>query len=187
MSESEPKTLHAEPGTYTITFHPGRARVLEPLPSGHPFYAKIGRVAAGWAELEHTYDVMIWDLYKNTSQAELSCITGRLIGYRPRAEAVTALCELRGIDAKIISAIKAFSNELGGINNERNRIIHDAWYVSSEGEVNQFKIPVYGKERFGFREVDDGEIESLINRIRAKVDALRKLRGDLFAALHPSR
>ncbi len=90
MGESEPKIVSAV-GTATGTstgfavsqFH-------SPLPSDHPFYANVGRVASEWAQLEHLLDTVIWAFLQD-KDAHLACITSQVMGFGPRCKAILAL------------------------------------------------------------------------------------------------
>ena len=155
------------------------------LPSEHPFYDKIGRFIAGWAQIEKLLDDMIFHLCRSLSQAEISCLTGQLSGHRPRAGAVTALCELRGVDQLLTSEIKSLSDRLGDFSQQRNRIVHDAWYLSDTSKVAQSRSQTYQKERYGFKQITEQELDRLNADIGRYVDKVRALHSRLWNELNP--
>jgi hypothetical protein len=60
-------------------------------PPGHPIYALIGRAASAWAHLEHTLDLIIWDLLA-IEQARAACATAQVIGATNRYKIIILAC-----------------------------------------------------------------------------------------------
>jgi hypothetical protein len=58
-------------------------------PPDHEIYRLIGRVAAGWSNLEHTLDRIIWLLVPGVS-SEAACVTSQLMGTAPRYRTIIA-------------------------------------------------------------------------------------------------
>ena len=52
---------------------------VEVAPPDHPIYALIGRAASAWAHLEHTLDLIIWDLSLGEQQ-RVACVTAQILG-----------------------------------------------------------------------------------------------------------
>ena len=65
------------------------------------------------------------------------------MGHYPRFKIILALAEHRGNDKKIIDKIKEISGAVAGLSDERNRYVHDAWFLQIVSEkvsaVGQFK------------------------------------------------
>jgi hypothetical protein len=60
---------------------------VEPLPSDHRVYTLIGNVASEWSHLEHTLDLIIWDL-AHIDAEKGACVTAQIIGATPRFRAI---------------------------------------------------------------------------------------------------
>jgi hypothetical protein len=48
-------------------------------PDDHPVYTLIGKVASKWSHLEHTLDLIIWDL-AGIEPEKGACITAQMMG-----------------------------------------------------------------------------------------------------------
>ena len=142
-SDPLPSTLEAimtdspnlTPSAAGLSITSGRASltILGPLPENHPFYEKIGRVAASWARLEHTLDLMIWELAKG-EQPAISCITSQIMGSSGRFRAIKALCELRHVSTAVATEINNLDRPIFQTSLKRNRLVHDAWYMEQSDE-----------------------------------------------------
>jgi hypothetical protein len=161
--------------------------VRGPLPDDDPFYAKIGRVAAECARLEHILDTIIWYL-SGQDQPATSCITGQLVGPRPRLTAIESLCEIRSIPSDLINKAKSYEDALAKISLRRNRFLHDAWFIEygTTDKKGQFKSHTYKKHTFGFEEITDDYTNETIELIKNQADELLRLRVLLFFELPPS-
>ena len=159
------------------------------LPEGHSFYAKIGRVAALSAQLEHLLDLMIWELTKG-EQAALSCITGQMIGSGPRFRAIKALCELRGVSRDTLKSITSMETPIFQASLKRNRFLHDAWFQVSEDSTTrqeQFRNKTYKGSDFGFEEVTENHANETMTLIEDHIDELSRVMEILKRELYPSQ
>src|SRR5260370_17366071 len=59
-------------------------------PADHPIYAKVGKVASDWAHVEHTLDMIIWELSGIEFQKG-AAITAQLMGAFSRFNAILPL------------------------------------------------------------------------------------------------
>lgn len=173
-------TLKADSGSYVITGMDAVLAVQKPLPENHPFYALIGRVVAEWARLEHILDQIIWDLAKGDKIAN-SGITGQIMGHYPRFKIILALAEHRGNDKKIIDKIKEISGAVAGLSDERNRYVHDAWFLQIVSEkvsaVGQFKSLSIKSKKVGFKPIKEQDVKKFLGRVGAQAQAASKLRS----------
>jgi hypothetical protein len=150
------------------------------LPTDHPAYALIGRVAAEWAEFEHTLDQIIWGLAYLDGETG-ACITAQVIGARPRFELILSLAQRISVPDKVLKTIETQKNVAIATNHERNRIVHDAWWHATEGdEIAQFMSPRYKDERFGLYAINKHDVEKTIESIRDKISKARQLRKTLL-------
>src|SRR6476646_4634011 len=63
-------------------------------PPNHPIYALIGRAASAWAHLEHTLDLITWDLL-GIEQARAACVTAQVMGAANRYRIIISLLQQR--------------------------------------------------------------------------------------------
>ncbi len=152
---------------------------LCPLPANHEFYTLIGRVAAEWARLEHLLDEIIWSL-SGIDQKLGSCITGQLVGQYGRFSAIHALAVALGAEKKILDRIVTMSGKCGELSKKRNRFVHDAWYLTQEDQVEQFKSFSPKDGIFGINEVSEAYAEETITRIRDKVKEVEDIWRELL-------
>lgn len=176
-------TLKAETGYYKIVSMDAVLVAQKPLPEDHPFYQLIGRVVAEWAQLEHILDLIIWDLTKGETVAN-SCITNQIMSAFPRFKAILALAEHRGHSETALAKIRSLRGKMQEISDERNRYVHDAWFIQTSGqdmsEVGQFKSYSEKNKSFGFSPITEAEIIRCIDKIKSaskKASALRSTLG----------
>jgi len=159
--------------------HALRASIQQPLPSEHPFYVLIGRVAAEWAKIEHILDLAIWDLCAVDHRLG-SCITGQLAGQFGRFGAIQALARAKGFDKKMLGRIENFANSTNTLARRRNRFVHDAWYETGVGQTGQFRSYSAKEGVFGFYEVKSGYAEETIALFKQKAAELSELCSELL-------
>src|SRR5258708_6154338 len=132
-------SVTVQSGHLTLTGGNVTMTVRRPLPPDHPMHALVGQVAAKWSQVEHFLDRAIWLLAKIDDKTG-ACLTGQIIGSFGRLTAIYALCVHRGLDPKIIDQLRKLSKNMKGSQDRRNRILHDAWYVTDgTDETTQFK------------------------------------------------
>jgi hypothetical protein len=182
-SMNEPKKMLAATGQFMVT---GQAvlSVHGPLPADHPIYATVGLITAESAQLEHILDLIIWEL-AGVTQPIGSCITGQMMGHAPRFNVIQALGRLRGLDAQLLKSIQSLSNQLFEVAGERNRIVHDAWYIEhTSGQIGQFKSISHKKNDFGFVDIDVAAINATLSKMQDKLAKVQELRADIITAIH---
>jgi hypothetical protein len=160
-------------------------------PPNHAIYNLIGRVAAGWSNLEHELDRIIWLLLPAVSP-EAGCVTSQLMGATPRYRTIIAQLTLKHRQTsdpdfeKFISRTQRLMQETYEPQEQRNRIIHDAWYFdTSQDRAAQFRSWPAKDLRFGINPVDLTDIETTLT----KIDALRNKAEMLYidiAAVTPA-
>jgi hypothetical protein len=173
----------------------GRAR------DDHQIYSFVGRVASEWAHLEHTLDLIIWEL-AGIDQQDGACITAQMMGAIPRYR--TILTQLRhkvrvnsDLD-KFLSKINKLQGDTHDPQEERNRIVHDPWYVTFEWGANltgrfgpetpaQFKSMPHKSPRFGIVDADMEKIEKTLEQIKQLASRADAIRQEISAALEAWR
>jgi hypothetical protein len=157
-------TMKAEAGAYAISGGKTTLTVHVPLPPDHPMHALVGQVAAKWSQVEHFLDIAIWRLAKLDDKTG-ACLTGQIIGSYGRLTAIYALCVHRNLDPKIIKQLVELSKNMKGSQDRRNRILHDAWYVTgSDNQTQQFKSMAKDEFLFGFHPVDEDFITKTLEK-----------------------
>jgi hypothetical protein len=154
-------------------------------PSDHAIYNLIGRVAAGWPNLEHELDRIIWLLLPAVSP-EAGCVTSQLMGATPRYRTIIAQLTLKHRQTsdprfeKFISRTNSLMQETYEPQEQRNRIIHDASYFdTSRDRAAQFRSWPAKDLRFGINPVDLTDIETTLTKIDALHNKAEKLYIDI--------
>lgn len=167
-------------GPFTVTGGYAKVLIHTPLPAEHPFYALIGHVTSEWSHLEHALDQIIWDLSGIPPHLG-ACITGQIMGASPRFLAIIALATAKGIDAAKIEKVRELMNQTFSVQEERNRIIHDPWYLELKTESpGQFKSMPKKDLRYGMADVEQHQIEQLKDRIARRTNSARALWNELL-------
>jgi hypothetical protein len=146
-------------------------------PSEHPIYSLVGRVASAAAHLEHTLDLIIWDLAGIDHHAG-ACITAQLSGAVPRYRTIIAQLTLKASNdpryEPFIKQTKYLMNHTHNPQDERNRIVHDPWYLivdpmpagllslGPNEKLAQFRAMPQKDLNFGITEIDLEKIEETI-------------------------
>jgi hypothetical protein len=154
------------------------AKVLTSLPSDHPFYAVIGRVAAEAARLEHTFDLIIWEL-SGVNHELGSCITGQLAGSYGRFNAIQALAAAKGCGQELLDEIETLANKSNNALRRRHRFVHDAWYTEGGAHAGQFKSLIPKEAKFGIHDVSKEYAEQTIELLKKRATEVGELRSKL--------
>jgi hypothetical protein len=87
---AEENTGKLSGGTFSVTGMKATMSVHGPMTPDNPFYANIGRVASEWSHLEHTLDLIVWDLCDQQPRLT-ACITAQIMGVGGRCKAILSL------------------------------------------------------------------------------------------------
>jgi hypothetical protein len=143
-------------------------------------HALVGQVAAKWFQVEHFLDRAIWRLAKLDDKTG-ACLTGQIIGSFGRLTAIYALCVHCGLDQKIIDHLGKLSKKMKGSQDRRNRILHDAWYVTDgTDETMQFKSMARDEFLFGFHPVDEDFIKETLEKMERRLTET----GEFLSAIY---
>jgi hypothetical protein len=175
-------------------------RQSERPPETHAIYSFVGQVASEWAHLEHTLDIIIWEL-ATISQPDGACITAQLMGVAPRYRTLIAQLTHRSKTqpqfARFITKVNTLTGSSHDPQERRNRIVHDPWYVTFESgfglltrplseQISQFKSMPSKDLKFGIVEADLEQIKKTITDIKnlsAKAEVLKNEISDELEAL----
>lgn len=172
------------PGGTTIALDTGEIKITGSnvvftvhghMPGDHPMYHKIGRVAAEWAMLEHVLDLTIWEISELT-QPVGACITSQIMGATNRYGAIIGLCKHLPSYQKYHPIYIELMNSGYKMQEDRNRIVHDPWFVEQSTKASSQLRSMPRKElRFGFVERNDAYIQSVLDTIEHRVERLLEL------------
>jgi hypothetical protein len=135
--------------------------------------------------LEHELDRIIWLLLPAVSP-EAGCVTSQLMGATPRYRTIIAQLTLKYRQTsdptfeKFIRRTNNLMQQTYEPQEQRNRIIHDAWYFDTlQDRAAQFRSWPAKDLRFGINPVDMTDIETTL----IKIDTLHKEAENLFSEI----
>jgi hypothetical protein len=178
-------SLTASVGAAQFKFIGGEAKltVHSPLPPDHPINTMVGHVASTWSHVEHVLDLIIWELSK-TEPTLAACITAQIMGIPPRCKAIIALGKVRGLAEATLKCVERFMRKSYDVADERNRIIHDPWYISKgETEPAQFKSMPFKDWRYGIKPVTESAIKQTIETLTQRLTEAHDLRKKILDEL----
>ena len=197
VPQSSPPRIAKLAATTTTTTSVSAAatqhRPLVMLPEEHPFFSVIGRIAAEWAQFEHTLDMTIWLLVNKRDNRLMSCLTAQIQGAQSKCQVIEALLNVKELSPALREATKKLLHKLHVPQSARNRIVHDPWLTeidassgsAKEGKIARYKKMAKDERRFGPEPVSQAEIEKTIEDIKEIRTRAEKLRADVEAALPP--
>ena len=147
-----------------------------PLRGHHPVYSLIGEIASEFARIEHMLDVTIWRM-AGLSAHTGACITAQLMGVRPRCLSILALARQAELSEVVQKEIRKFMADSYKPSEERNRLVHDSWYVHKKsGETAQLRSMPKDELMYAHMpvtEADCQKVYDLVHRFAKRADALR--------------
>lgn len=187
MSDKKGVRIELPADVMRVTFHPPEiiAHNYVPPPDDHPIYQLVGRVTIAWGHYEHELDRIISTL-SGVNSARIACLTAQMMGAGPRLTSIIAQLNLRKMIEpefeKYEAKIKALMNTTFNIQEHRNRVVHDAWYIdTNRDKPGQFRRWPRAKLEFGITPVDKAEIEKTVADIKTKLVARAK---ELFTEIN---
>jgi hypothetical protein len=135
------------------------------------FAAAIADIVSFWAALEYNINMSIWHL-AGVYPAIGACITTQIYTLDGRMKALQAIAKLRKVDKTLIDKINKFHESTRAPLELRNRIIHDCWFRSQDGNnMSQLELGAKGVLTYGFKTIS---IESLQEDRKKIKDAMRQ-------------
>jgi hypothetical protein len=196
MANSDDQDAGREPTAITIGGGSSAAfggafnvQTFERLPDESPIYSLVGQVASDWAYLEHTLDLIVWQL-AGIDQRKGACITAQVMGHGPRCDTIIALGSIAGLSSHILKRVDALKGRLFATATSRNRIIHDPWIKISETGLagtserpGQYKSMARKILKFGADPSQIDDIEKTIAAIRGHRRECSELRNEIIREL----
>ena len=122
-------------------------------PSDH--LAAVGLVATAWAMFEFQIDFSSLQLGKIPQSAGV-CLTAQVIGPGRKLDAYIAIARLRGAN-KFMEELDKFARNAIQIGERRNRVVHDAWYLTGRSVPKRLEITARRILKAGF--VESGTLQ----------------------------
>ena len=178
--------LRDKDGKVILTGQTVRLSIRGSLPPDHPCHALIGRVASAWTQFEYMLDLVVWDM-GNLNRETGVCITGQMMGATGRFKAIEALGRKVGLGTETLEKFRKLRNQHYEIAEQRNRIVHDPWFVVLESDDGTMTGGVSQMKVAGDTPVNTTQVEETIQRIETLTGRVSKLRGELSVELHALR
>lgn len=156
-------------------------RIHGQLAADDPYHNLIGQLVSTWAHFEHAIDLLIWDLLAIPhSQAALT--TRGPMSVSARLDHLIKLAADKGVNTNIIQDIEALKPKALELQEQRNRIIHDPWYIDKDdGTVGQFRSMAKSNPCFGIHDVDAEAVARLTAETREQWDLVSSMWDRIFA------
>jgi|KBSMisStaDraftv2_1062788.scaffolds.fasta_scaffold387857_2 hypothetical protein len=149
----------------------------------NPDYAiLIGRVASSWSAVEANINFATWAV-AGIAPALGACMTAQINSLDGRLRALLALLKLRRAPASLIKNVNKFADEIRGPNERRNRIIHDAWYWNSSGQVARMEVVAPRKLKMDLIETSLDDLRNDLVYVREFTARAVSIKESIYAAL----
>jgi hypothetical protein len=139
------------------------------------YYALIGLIASDWAVLEAVIDLTLWDLVGG-EEKNVACLTAQYIGLFSRINALMALVRLQGGSKKLLEDIEKFQKDVRGINEQRNRAVHDPIKVGENGQLERIVITAQKALKFETVPLEYAKLVDTVSLIKQFIGRFANLR-----------
>jgi hypothetical protein len=146
------------------------------LEAADALFAAIGKVAEAWAAVELVIDQGCWVLAA-VEDIKGACLTSQVMGSARKLDAFIALVRLRGGDDALVKRLNKFAERARGLQEQRNRIVHDPWLVLTEDGVPQrYEVSARRVARMTTIPTPTSEVSKLCDQIEQLLEELLALR-----------
>lgn len=146
------------------------------------FAAMIGKIAVAWSGTELSINYAIWAV-AGIPEALGACITAQIYTFDGRMKTLLALLKLRGASAQLVKLVNKFAEDARGLQETRNRIVHDSWGWDAHGEIRRLEITAPRKLKFETIPVQLSELEADFEKIKAFSARSIDVRKAIYAEL----
>ena len=105
-------------------------------------YAAIGKIASSWAHFEFEIDLASMVLAEVNTVGIGICFTAQIIGASRKFNTYTSVATLLGVSPRLIKRLNSFSEKINGLNELRNRSVHDIWFFNHPKPPTRFEATV---------------------------------------------
>ncbi len=117
-----------------------------------------------------------------------ACITGQMIGAAPRFKAILSLGSRKQLSPDLLKRVDALMRRTFDLAEERNRIVHDPWYLDKDtDQPGQFRSMPFKKPHYGIKDIGESDIRKTLDAIRVRRDEAGKLCAEIVDALSTSQ
>jgi hypothetical protein len=148
-------------------------------PSDH--LAAVGLVATGWAMFEFQIDFSAIQLGKIPQRAGF-CLTAQVIGPARKLDAYIAIARLQGANT-FAGELDKFARNAIRLGERRNRVVHDAWYLTKRPLPSRLEITARRVLRAQFVEVETRQLVALAADIKAISDDFDDIHKRIMASI----
>jgi hypothetical protein len=141
----------------------------------------MGRVASRWSRLEQTLAMALWRL-AGVDNKTGTCLTAQIPNSARMLDALLALANLRGAGEKPLKDIKKFAEKTLGLQEQRNRVVHDVW-TFDPGLIKRWPLSARKVVSDEPVQVTTDEVERFADTIDRHETNLMRLLGDLYREL----
>jgi hypothetical protein len=161
---------------------PGDSPSSDEPPHDQRHFAAVGRVASEWAEFESLID---WGSARlaDINDEIATCFTAQISGSARKWNAYIALANCRGVGKREISALHKLAGETAKLAEQRNRVVHDSWFVPSSSSPVRIELTAQRTLRMKAVEVSTGAVERLIARVIGHADQFLELNDRVIKSI----
>jgi hypothetical protein len=126
-------------------------------------------------------DEIIWSLMDDRQAS--ACLTGQMMGHVPRYNAIIALLTYKKMPSELAKTADDQRGHASNIAEERNRAVHDAWYVNAAtGEPHQYRAMPKKDLVFGIHQHGAEKLTDFLAKLARHVEHVTKLSEAIQAA-----
>jgi hypothetical protein len=148
-------------------------------------YRAIGLVAASWAYLESVVDTWVWHFAGVKPEIGV-CLTGQMIGPRPRLDAFIALVRHGGARTRWNNPLETLANDATALGEQRNRAVHDMWDLREPTIPTRREATARMKVRLLDVHVPTKDLIALAEKIYKLSERVDDIASAIFSELHTS-
>lgn len=149
----------------------------------NPEYATyVGRISSAWSAVEFHINLATWAI-ADVAPAIGACLTAQIYTFDARMKALLSLLKLRHVNDSIIKATNQFAEDSRGLQEIRNRIIHDYWVWSEVGDIFRVEVTAPKKLKFEFVLVPLDELKNHYESMAKFADRAAILKKQIYDAL----
>ncbi len=128
-------------------------------------YAAIGKIASAWAHLEFEIDLAAMVIAEVKTAGIGICFTAQIIGATRKFNTFTSIAELIGVSPRLIKDFAAFSEKINGLNELRNRSVHDIWFFNHPNPPTRLEATVRKKLKLNHIETSTDDLLHIVQNI----------------------
>jgi hypothetical protein len=109
------------------------------------------------------------------------------MGSARKLDAYISLARLRGADKRTVEKLMTFARDTAGLQEQRNRVVHDQWMIFPGGSAHRYEITARKKLIAEYIDHPTDDLKRLVQTIRRHMNRFEELamnvRGEWQALL----